>query len=505
MPFTSGTAATPSLLLKAINDFIVANGWTKLRGEEDMAVASPKAARYWRIVAYEQQTTGSNNYGVQLLNFRTTAGGANVTTNSANWSLNSLGTGTTSLLVSGGVVRSATINPGPWILTYDFGSPTIVREVYMRGDTSTALCIRDFMLQWSNDGEVWTTMREWTGNVWTASEFKTFTIADGFVHTRHAGANAPRRSGRRTYWTDYSLQWTTTAFERDMSNDTWIWQGPGYDATRRVYVHARGFARELDATCGIEWNYATAHDGAIPGFGGQAGSVSNPISGGSVNARALLFDSGTINYWLYVNSRRIVLVTRSGAQDYTSAYVGFLSAFGTPDQYPFPLFMSATSLDFGSFTHGSSNNRLSMCADPGQHAGMVKLWDGLDITVGNRPDSAATNFYISTSSLTNLGWVWPYFTGATNSNSYPEALMSSNSNDHFLGKMVATQQGHLPLFPAMVQNNPYGNIGVMDGVFCIPGAGLTPLQVITLSGVNYRVFPNRTRRDGNNWMAVRED
>lgn len=497
MPFATGTARTPSELLVAINTLLTANGWTRLRGETDLNCASPKAARYWRMIVFEIQTTTNDFPGVQRFHLRTTAGGANVATVGANWSFNSLGTGSGNSLVSGGVTRAADIDDGPWIVTYDFGSATIVREVELQADTTVGNTPRDFCFQWSNDGETWTTMALYVGITWTASQVRQFTFADGLVHNRHVAADAPRRSGTRSSWTDFTLQWSATAQYRDMSNDSWVWQGPGYDASRRVYIHARGMCRESLDTHLIEFGYATGHDSGVFGFlGAQPGASSV--------ARSILMNSGTVNYWIYCNSKRLIVVVRSGAQDYTSAYVGFMSAFATPDQWPFPLVCTATSVDDASYSFRDSNARLSSAADPGLAAGMCRLWDGTQLTIGNRPNNVASNLYLERGDT----WVSPYFYGCSGRTDWP----GDHSGDwvdylgHLFDRIDPTVQGHLPLFPCVVQDRLYGNLGVLDGLFGIPGgAVLTALQVITINGQDYRIFPNRTRREGVNWMAVRED
>lgn len=496
MPFTTGTARTPSELLKAINTHLTANGWTRLRGEVDMDCASPKAARYWRMLVWDVSTSTTDFVGLQLLNMRTTSGGANVATNGANFSAHAVGTGTASLMAAGGLLRSPDIDDRPWWVMYDFGTPTTIREFYVRGDSIVANCPKNFCFQWSNDAITWTTMREYSGITWTASEYKTFTIADGYVHTRHAASNAPRRSGNTEEFT-IDADMSTNA-RRDFSEDYWAWQGPGYDAARRVYLHARGYCNEAGSTHGIMWDYSIGYDANVKPWNGQLGS--------SLLSRTHLMDSGTVTYWIYSNSKRLILVTRSGAQDYTSSYIGFLSAFATPDDYPFPLYVGATMPDYSSYVSGDTNARLSSCADPGLNAAAVRLWDGTVVSVGNRPDSSTQNQYLQTP---NAAWVWPYHLGSNVRAIWPYDQGSDwydYVGAHLFDYVRATEQSQLPIFPCVVTHDPYGNIGVLDGVFAIPSGGLlTPTQTITVDGNTYRIFPNRTRREPVAWMAIRED
>jgi len=494
MPFTSGVASTPSELLNALNTHLVANGWTKLRGETDMNVASPKSARYWRVL-----TWNSINWvrGVRILEMRTTAGGANQATVGANFTVSSVNEGSPTTLPTGGSnVRSATIYDTPWSLAYDFGAPTIIRELSIQGDSTSGNSPSDFCLQWSNDNITWTTMQEFTGLTWTASETKTFTVTDGYVHGQHVSSTQPRRSGSQEKF-DLNVLLTTSDF-RAMSNDYWIWQGPGYDADRRVYVHARGQCKENSSAHYIEFDFSIGYDSLIKAWNTQEGHTGR--------AMCHMMDSAEISYWIYSNSKRIILITRSGAQDYTSTYIGFMSAFGLPDDYPFPLLLSTTIANVDAYTPVTVNAVISSCADPGVGACIVRLWDGTFKYPENRPSSSASNLY---SAVPTNAWVWPYHMGTTARPTWPYGI-GSDWNDyvanHFFDYVQATEQGELPMFPCIVMCDPYGNIGAMDGIFAIPSGGLlTPTQVITIGGQNYRVFPNRTRREPIAWFCVRED
>jgi hypothetical protein len=494
MPTATGTAKTPSVLLNAINTLMVANGWTKLRGETDLACASPKAARYWRV----QGWSGDYNYtGLRQLEFRATVGGANIATNPANYTINSLGTGDASGVIAGGA-NVRTLDEGPqdfvWVLQYDFGSATTVREVAITGDSSSGYSFDYLYIQWSNDGITWTTMYRAEGLAFGSSETKIFSFDDTYIDGRHVSATEPTRSGAAE---DIPNNNTGILQYADFSEDVFGWQGPGYDASRRVYIYARGNRRENDGTAEIEFGFSTSFDSNLA-FRDQAGIYTS--------LKTHILDSNEVTYWLYLNSKRLIIVTRSGTQDYTSTYIGFLSAFATPANYPFPLAILTTAPNRNSYNSVSSNCRLSSCADPGTGAAVVRLWDGTFVTPQNRPDSSYTNLYNGTPPA----WVWPYHTGSSQSrNDWPNSWSGDYIDyysQHAFDYMVQTAQGEIPLFQCTVQDNTYLNIGALDGVFAVPGAGvLSPTQVLTIGAVNYRVFPNRTRRNGVNWFAVRED
>lgn len=502
MAFTSGSAATPSVLLNALNTFLLANGWTKIRGDVDLNVASPKAARYWRVITLETTSTSSNTRALRRLNFRTTVGGANVATNAANFTIDNLASGTAANLIAGSAdVTTANIGSAKaWKIQYDFGSPTIIREVQMQGTSGAATTApRSFLIQWSNDNETWTTMYEAVSITWTASETKLFAFADGYRYAEHPADNQPSRAGSAE---DYVAEtnWENSTW-RHFSEEYFIWQGPGYDASRRVYIHARGHRNPTGLTSHLELSYSTNYDAGVRAWSMQLGQPASSVFH--------MMTSATFNYWFFINDLRLVIVTQSGVSDYMSSYIGFLEAFALPDYYPFPLCMSATARD-RNFLMSAAENGLSSMVDPGYAALTVKKWDGIDYIGGNRSYGATENTKVGGGGGATVGYptVWPHYFGSAQNSSWPSNKGSgstTNGDRHLFDFLAATQQGELPLIPAVVMDRVHGNLGVMSGVYALPGGTvLAPQQAIVIGGVTYRVFPNRSRRTGASWLAVKE-
>lgn len=501
MAFTSGSAATPSVLLDALNTFLLANGWTKLRGDIDLTVVSPKAARWWRVLVLETTSVNYSSRDLRKLNFRTTAGGPNVSTDASKFTIDWLSSGTAANLIAGSadVVASGLGSLKAWQIKYDFTTPTIIREVQMQATSgATYSAPRSFVIQWSNDGETWTTMYEASMISWTASETKLFTFADGYRFYQHPGDNLPSRAGSaEDLATDVNYEGSPF---REMSEEYFVWQGPGYDASRRVYVHMRGHRNPNDLTSHLELSYSTQYNSGIRAWGQQVGSPSK--------SRFHLFTSGTVNYWFFVNDLRIIILTQSNVSDYMSSYIGFMEAFALPDYYPFPLLISTTDMDRTRLM-ATSNNGMSSMVDPGYDAMIVKKWDGIDYIGGNRGFSSTENTKISGSGgVLGFPIIWPHYFGSAGNSTWPNNKGSgstANGDRHLFDNMLATQQGDIPLIPAIVMDRVNGHLGVMSGVYAIPGADvLAPQQAIVIGGDTYRVFPNRTRRTRASWFAVKE-
>ncbi|HEY7824248.1 MAG TPA: hypothetical protein VIG24_15505 [Acidimicrobiia bacterium] len=503
MAFSSGTFQGSTDLLVKLNTFLTANGWTKLEGESDLVPASPKSARYWRVLVLETENTANDFRHILSLELRTTAGGANVATTGSNWSFSNDATGTGNLVPGGGGVDSSDIDDNWWWAQYDFGSGTIVREAVMSIDSGSVdddHAPRNFLVQWSNDAKVWTTMVYYSDQLWTPGETKTFTwdAGGGFTDSYHVSATIARRSG----WLRDAFEGSVRGVDTEGCDNYWSWQGPGYDANRRVYINAISFSNETAGTDAIQFDCATSYNASAARdhfMDLQEGSC----LGERNEAAVLLVNATSGAYWFYANASRFVVVCRNGVDDYTSAYLGFLSAFAIPDDYPFPLYQGATNNSrFSELSDTNAN--LRDFADPGTNGAFVRLWDNTWEQLDNHSTDAgrvndpfqAPHFY-----------TWPFHTGSSARSVWPDNTIGDyvDYDAHWLDRIEPTDQGDVPLIPVLVFSKQWGAVGALDGVFAVPQAGvISPEQVLTISAVNYRVFRVRDKSGGMVYWAILE-
>jgi len=492
MPFSTGTARTPTDLLNKINTHLVANGWTKLFGNTNMGTDSPQSARYWRIVWGETQRTSDTQRQLSGLEFRTTVGGANVATTAGNLTSNqeedSLDTWG-DVLGGGATRRTIPISDAQFTLTYDFGVATTIREVTLTCPLDDE-APRQPAIQFSDDGLTWNTMYMPASPLsWTSGETKTFTFNDTYRDPLHPATNSPRRKGH----TGLSTSQDNTA--NQLCDGHWAWQGAGYDATRRVYIQAYPYSSEDENSHWIGWQASVDWDGDLP---------PHNQNGQNPDLVFHLMDANEIEYWIYSNSLRIILVTKSGVGDYCSSYIGFMAAFGQPADYSFPLFVGSTSGDLTQQSITSSG--LSMFCDPGNQSAFYRDWEGAWKEVQNRDYTIAAEDDYDT---TPVNWVYPWHHGDIGaSEDWPFQPMGTNgtNGNHWLDHVVAGPNDELPLITATVIDYDYGVVGALDGCFAFPGANVVaPEQIVTISLQDYKLFPNRDRRQGHHWMAIRED
>lgn len=503
MPFQTGTALSPSDLMNQINTFITGEGWTNLRGETDMVPASPKSARYWRIVMSDIVSASNFTYQLQNVELRGTLGGANLATTGANWIASSESLSfPVSNLASGDSnywQTTATRSTIVWAY-YDFGSATVIREAAVQCNNDQQ-APENLWLQWSNDAVTWCTMYSSLSDFsWVDDEEKIYQFDDAYVDSQHPSSTIKRTSGYQAM-SAFTEQQTP---DRQINDDFFVWQGPGFDASRRVYV-AMGSSYNLTTGSQFLGLFGmTDYDPEILDMRTQ--------ENGSFNFKALTFNSASVDYWLYVNDIRIIIIVKSGVQDYTSAYIGFGGTFALPSQWSFPLVLAGTSrvnYDGDGYPiyieYGSSDNAQSSCCDPGDSAAQYLRWDNAWVEIQNRSIGADQDEpFISAAAN-----VWPWHTSSTGDGDFPACTLPDQSGDsstHWLDAMDATVQSDLPFFPAQIIANQYGNLMTMDGIYAVPNPGvLSPEQVVTDDAQDYRVFSNRARSGGNHFFLVRED
>lgn len=499
MATATGTASTAVDLLNKLNTFLTANGWTKIRGETDMACASPKAARYWRILVAESDGNSDIYREIKSMQWRTTSGGANVATVAANYSV-SASTGGAFDLVAGSFVQ-ALVYDQMWWVQYDFGSATTIREIVIQANQFYR-APAEFLVQWSNDAKSWTTMYQVSDYSWSVfQESKTYTwdTGSGYLDSRHASASLPRRSGSSYYVAGGSFNQYT-----QWSDDIWCWQGPGYDASRRVYISAIPFFNLATSDEKICFAGSTDIDASgIPQaswFQSQEGMLANTLDN---DTPTHIMSSSGVTYWFYCNSKRFIVVTRSGVDDYTMTYAGFMSAFAQPDDYPFPLLV-ASSTDSANQSLNTAGTFVRDAQDPSFGAAYYRGYDNAWKAIGNHDQAAAGT---ENWSAQPQAVVWPKHIGVGGRANYPQNVMGDHVDNegHWLKNTDPTVQGDLPVIPCIIADRGIGFVGAMDGVFVIPQGGvLAPEGTFTIGADTYRVFSTRALADGNQYYCIKE-
>lgn len=276
---------------------------------------------------------------------------------------------------------------------------------------------------------------------------------------------------------------------------------PGSGTGREIYVNIK---TQADATSGF---YSWRVRGAT-GYTAGAAEGANP---GELQSDVYFnLWQNSITYWFYVSDRRFIVVAKCSTA-YISLYAGLFLPFGTPTQYPFPLFIGA---DYGKQCSWSQvNSARRMFCDPGGD-----LPSGLDSNAYYRTpggtwqgivnhDASANNDY-GQSFTTGQARMWPYSGDhfvSTNSTYYEfGASLAGAASGRALDNFVTTRQGERWLWPVQIIKADEAPPGVLEGVFCVPGVGMAAEQVITAGGAAHKAFQNISRASGNDFFVIKE-
>lgn len=266
-------------------------------------------------------------------------------------------------------------------------------------------------------------------------------------------------------------QWTLLA---DTGGDIFF-RAPGLAGTDQIYV-----------------NLTRTTNPAIPyynlGFRGADGYTPGVGHAGQPNRSALvnylyLWDQ-PMDCWFFANGRRVIVFAKVN-NTFQSAYAGFILPFGTPAEFPYPMYVGATnSSATNNWTAFNNNNRSFF--DPSN--GQLRHVDGAWLTVQN------------------------YINSGTNSqqpmmetNIYPWCGIGSSWGNATADNFRDSPGGIYPLFDAILLSTySQGNVyGVLDGVFYVPGFNQASENIVTRDGFDHLVFQNLNRNDLNNYCAIR--
>lgn len=312
---------------------------------------------------------------------------------------------------------------------------------------------------------------------------------DGYVSAVHVSGTVARRGGLAND--------TDVTVPTELSNDIWVLQGPGYDASRRVYIY---MTPRYDLSVTTEWiqcNASIDFDSTLNDWYTSQKGILSRLD----RPNYFMMSTEQVTYWIYSNSTRVIVIVKNGTNDYTSLYLGFMKSFTLPDNYQFPLYIGTQGIDLVSMATSSSGYRSFQ--DPSAGCS-YRDWNG-NWRVTRNHDT--TNGAIDNPFYLSENWVWPNGIGYSGRGTFPRQTVGDHADfdSHYLDRIDPITSGDLPLIPCMVMNNQYGAIGSLDGVFAIPkGAVLSPEQTLTIGSDTYRVFQNRAKTAGNHYFAILE-
>ncbi len=260
--------------------------------------------------------------------------------------------------------------------------------------------------------------------------------------------------------------WVAEAYVTDpdpeVANELYL-RGLGSTDTENVHVNIRTTANVFDSEAGWEFRCATEYDGA------QLFDLQPFIS----PAVFLCTSLGTMNYWFYLSDRRIIVVNQI-ATSFFSAYAGFFLPFATPIEYPFPLYLGATTN--GRIAASDFDTSFRNFIDPGIFAAYVRDPDGAWSGVFNHDSSGIGNDRFRDSSNTASDYfISPYNTCGVQAG---QEEMPGNWDV----RPPPGDPNAVMLYPPHISSQIYRapNLGILENCFWMNGFGKVSDQSFNL-------------------------
>lgn len=206
-----------------------------------------------------------------------------------------------------------------------------------------------------------------------------------------------------------------------------------------------------------------------------------------------------MTYWIVANGRRWVLVVKVSTT-YSSAYCGFFLPYATPSEYPYPMVVAGVS-DLNA-RWSSQSNRTRFMADPGYGTMFTYYPDNVWRRISNYDDGTGSfDEPLSGNLPGSIGYMFPTQQEGYSTFQSPSARdVSANANTCLDGSYLLRD---LTLVAA-ASGSPYNAfMGVLDGVYWVPGLGNSAENVITKGADDHLVVQNVFRTGFRDYMAVR--
>ena len=308
-------------------------------------------------------------------------------------------------------------------------------------------------------------------------QLRIFAVANGWTQLEHTPATA--RDGGIPDPIDDDV--------RLASIQTLTLRGPGTGAGREVFLTFETIADTVFQHYSIRPYGHTAWTSGLPVLS-QPGAGGGPFLG---------LVGGSMAYWFYINDRRIIVVARSGTT-YTSMYAGFLVAHALPSEYTHPLYVAGNYLENRIPAFANARNRF--IADPGLGSAYYRAREGDWQQVVNHEFNNSNDTGYDEN---NAPVLWPF--GST------QVLDSNSDNLDWcyggLRLLRANALGEIVVFPCNLIDgrvNIYRLVGILDGVYAVPGFNRTTEESITVSGQTMDVFSNVFRSSTRDFMGIED-
>jgi hypothetical protein len=290
-------------------------------------------------------------------------------------------------------------------------------------------------------------------------------------------------------------EWTEVWDHDDGDEAGIVLQGPGLAGTDEIYIGLR-LVRDVGAdSYAIEVSGMTGYQDGGEEMGDHVNVSPQPVRS--------FADSGSMTYWFIASGRHFIVVTKISTI-FEALYAGWFLPFGTPSEYPYPMFIGGSAGP--EQTHSSSPK--SWRDDVTGHS--LFPWPSFNTFSGYLYNSSAHVLSpsgdwleLSNSNEFSDGTVGPFVTrgnryteGGDTTGVFPPSPTHKNQMDCYGGDKM--------IHPVTLHRIDSGNqtYGVLDGVFRCQGVGIGAEDKITVDSVDHLVVQNAFRTAFDDYFCV---
>lgn len=373
--------------------------------------------------------------------------------------------------------------------------------------------IKNFRLQYSDDGISWTTALTVTGVAnWSISEVRDYEVPGtpgAHLYWRVLGDSL--RSG--STWRLHTLQLLdgSGAPANNFGSEVLL-KGRGHAGTDEIYIGIRSEYNEVFGWYNLFLNGYTGFDPSVYSFWEHPGGIYGATSPfGSLSVPSVPLWNDVMPFWFAASGRSFRMGVKVGTS-YEAAYLGFFLPYATPGQYPYPLLIGGTLC-----TDITKNANWRYSYQGGQHSGLQN--PGTNTSSGGATSTTTDSAMYYRDARGQ--WVWvggrsssdgrftmnrasspPYaVSGLVGRYVLPSGYRSGGSAGWEFRENLDGSYCLIPL--TLVETFPYPAAwGELEGVFHISGFGNAAENVVTKDGNNLVVLQNCSRTTVSDFWAL---
>ena len=289
-----------------------------------------------------------------------------------------------------------------------------------------------------------------------------------------------------------------------------VWAGSGSYANDRVLM-GQGLSGTDEIYVGMRLHVDVPADEHWIEFRGMTGwltSATQYTGHTNVCSRVsrLLIDNSSMDYTFIANGRRFIVVLKISTV-FEACYCGFFLPYGVPSEYPYPLFIGASTGGTTAYSNvnswrdtGAGHNLFPMAYADSSISSLTPSWTyyssaNMMDPQGNWVEVDAQKGGAATEGGIGIGTHGSY---AVNNRGIYASLKSiiAGLTDAFGGEKALIP---VSLFQVV---NARQTFGVLQGVYLCQGDGMSAEDTITVGGVDHLVVQNAYRTDASSYFAV---